>query len=46
VVDASLGSVFAYRSLTEVRQFAGEEAVSDEEILPGFSLLLAEVFRE
>jgi Uma2 family endonuclease len=46
VVDGSLGSIFAYRSLTEVTRYSKDATLTDEEILPGFSAPVAEVFRE
>jgi len=46
VVDPRLRRVFAYRSLTEAHAFADEEVLVDEELLPGFALPLAELFRE
>ncbi len=46
VVDPKLRRVFAYRSLTDVRQFTEEQALADEELLPGFSFPLAELFGE
>jgi Uma2 family endonuclease len=46
VVDPSLRKVFAYRSLTEVRQFGEGDLLLDEELLPGFSLRLADLFAD
>jgi Uma2 family endonuclease len=46
VVDGSLRSVFAYRSLTEMTRFSEDTELTDEEILPGFSTPVTEVFRE
>ncbi|HEX9670214.1 MAG TPA: Uma2 family endonuclease [Thermoanaerobaculia bacterium] len=43
VVDPSLRKVFAYRSLTDVRQFEDDRLV-EEDVLPGFSLSLADLF--
>ncbi|MGH9362009.1 MAG: Uma2 family endonuclease [Thermoanaerobaculia bacterium] len=44
IVAPALRKLFAYRSLTDVRQF-GEVDRLVEEFLPGFSLPLVEVFR-
>lgn len=45
VVAPKLRSVFAYRSLTESRQLGEGDLLSDEEILPGFSLPVAQLFQ-
>ncbi|MGH7339615.1 MAG: Uma2 family endonuclease [Candidatus Rokuibacteriota bacterium] len=45
VVDPRQRKVFAYRSLTDIRQFE-EGDLADEEILPGFALSFAELFEE
>lgn len=44
IVDPRLRKVFAYRSPTDARQFAAEQVLADEELLPGFALALAELF--
>jgi Uma2 family endonuclease len=44
VVSPKLRCVFAYRSLSESRQLGEEDVLSDEEILPGFSLPVADLF--
>ena len=44
VVDPCLRKVFAYRSLTDARQFGESDHLADEELLPGFSLPLSELF--
>jgi len=46
VVDARLRRVFSYRSLARVEPLAEGDILTDEEILPGFSLPLAELFRD
>lgn len=46
LVDPELRSLFAYRSLTEVERFEEGDVLRDEEILPGFSLPVADIFRE
>jgi|SRR6185369_4736955 len=46
VVDGRLRRVFSYRSLAEVEPLSGGDVLTDEEILPGFSLPLAELFRD
>jgi Uma2 family endonuclease len=45
VVDDSSGSVFAHRSQTELVRYGQEEILVDEELLPGFSLRVSEIFR-
>jgi Uma2 family endonuclease len=44
VIALKLRSVFAHRSLTESRQLGEGDILSDEEILPGFSLPVANLF--
>ena len=44
VVDPRLRKVFAYRSPTQMQALGPAEVLQDEEILPGFSLRLAELF--
>lgn len=44
VVAPKLRSVFSYCSLTESRQVGEGDILSDEEILPGFSLPVAQLF--
>lgn len=44
VVDPRTRRVFAYRSLARVEVFEGEDVLRDEEILPGYSLPVAELF--
>ncbi len=47
VLDPKLGSVFVYRSLTGVQQHTVvERTLTDEELLPGFALSLARLFRD
>jgi hypothetical protein len=46
IVDPVMDSVFAYHSLTDARRFSGEDQVIDEEILPGFSLLVHDLFKD
>ena len=46
LADPELRSIFAYRSLTEVERFGEGDILMDEEILPGFSLPIADLFRE
>jgi Uma2 family endonuclease len=45
IVAPKLRRVFAYRSLTNVRQLDEGDLLADEEILPGFSLAVADLFR-
>lgn len=46
IVDPERRYVLAYRSLLEVERFEVGDVLADEEILPGFSLPVAELFRE
>lgn len=43
VVSSKLRSVFAYRSLTDVRQFAENDVVTGDEVLPGFAVKVADL---
>ena len=44
VLDPKPRRVFVYRSPTEVVQLEAAQILTDEEILPGFSVLVAELF--
>ena len=46
VVDPAMESVFAYRSLTEAKIFGAGDTLMEEEILPGFSSLVGDFFKE
>jgi Uma2 family endonuclease len=39
-------AVYAYRSLTDVRRFGPEEALTGDEVLPGFSVPVAALFED
>lgn len=45
VVDPTTRSIFAYRSLTVVNRFTENDTLCDNDILPGLSLPMKEVFR-
>jgi Uma2 family endonuclease len=45
VVDSKLQSILAYRSGAEVQQFKKGDILADEELLPGFRLPVADLFR-
>lgn len=45
VVDPETRSIFAYRSLTDVRHFTAIDVITDETLLPGFSLPVEMVFQ-
>jgi Uma2 family endonuclease len=45
VLDPRRKEVFSYRSLTEVQRFGEGQILTDEEILPGFSFPVSELFR-
>jgi hypothetical protein len=38
--------VFAYQSLNEVRTFNEDDVLADEELLPGFSCRITDLFGE
>ena len=44
VADPETETVYAYRSLTEVRQFKNTDKLADDSILPGFSVAISELF--
>lgn len=44
VADPRLRKIFAYRSLSEVETFGDQQTLRDEELLPGFELVVAELF--
>jgi len=44
VVDPKLQCVLAYRTLTEVRRFEMGDVLADEELLPGFSVPISDLF--
>jgi Uma2 family endonuclease len=43
VIDPEAGSAAIYRSMTSVREVAPREALDGEDVIPGFSCLLAEI---
>jgi Uma2 family endonuclease len=43
-VDPSSQSVFAYRSLTDVREFTIDDHLPDDDVLPGFSVAVRDIF--
>jgi Uma2 family endonuclease len=45
IVDPRLRQVFAYRSLTEIATFGEGDELQDGEILPGFRIAVADLFR-
>jgi Uma2 family endonuclease len=45
VVDPKSRSVAAYRSLHDVRVYREDDNLQGEEVIPGFSLLVAEIFK-
>jgi Uma2 family endonuclease len=44
VADPEVNIVYAYRSLTDVREFTEEEELPGDDILPGFSVPVASLF--
>lgn len=46
VADPTSSSVYAYRSITDVREFTSEQDLLGDEILPGFSVRVAQLFED
>jgi len=46
VVDPTLRRVLVHRSLTEVTVLDDRQVLTDEELLPGFSVPVSELFPE
>ena len=46
VADPELRSVLAYRSLTDVREFTADDDLVSDDVLPGFRVNVADLFRE
>ena len=46
VVDPQSRSVYAYRTLTDVREFSASDDLLGEDVLPGFSVKVAQLFEE
>jgi Uma2 family endonuclease len=46
VADPKTQSVYAYRSLTDVRRFTSDQELPGDEALPGFSVPVAELFAD
>jgi Uma2 family endonuclease len=46
VVDPQVRCVYAYRTLTDIRNFAANDDLPGEEVLPGFSVKVARLFEE
>jgi Uma2 family endonuclease len=44
VVDPPARTVYAYRSMTEIREFSEHDHLPGDEVLPGFSVKVAELF--
>lgn len=44
LVDPSSQSVFAYRALTNVREFTVDNHLPGDDVLPGFSVAIREIF--
>lgn len=44
VADPQTRSVYAYRSITDVREFTSSDDLPGDEVLPGFSVKVAELF--
>jgi len=46
VVDPQVRSVYAYRALTDVREFTENDDLPGDDVLPGFSVKVAQLFEE
>ncbi len=46
VVDPTVRSIYAYRSPTEIREFTASDTLPGDDILPGFSIPVAQLFEE
>jgi Uma2 family endonuclease len=46
VADPAARIVYAYRSMTDVREFTANDDLPGDEILPGFSIHVAQLFEE
>jgi Uma2 family endonuclease len=46
VADPADKTIYAYRSLTDVREFTEKDTLTGDEVLPGFSVLVADLFEE
>lgn len=46
IVNPASRSVFVYRALTDVREYAATDSLPGEDILPGFSVPVHELFEE
>ena len=46
VADPAARTVFAYRSLTDVREFTEKDNLPGDDVLPGFSAPVASLFAE
>jgi Uma2 family endonuclease len=44
VVDPEVRLIYAYRSMTAVREFTEQDELIEEEVLPGFHVPVAELF--
>ena len=46
LVNPSSRSVFAYRSLTDVREFTIDDDLPGDDVLPGFSVAVRDIFAD
>jgi len=46
VVDPQVRSIYAYRTLTDVREFTESDDLPGDDVLPGFSVKVAQLFEE
>ncbi len=46
VADPTDKTIYAYRSLTDVREFTEKDALTGDEVLPGFTVSVADLFED
>ena len=46
IIDSTARTVFAYRSITDVREFTEQDDLSGDDVLPGFTMKVANLFEE
>ena len=46
IADPQSRSVYAYRSVTDVREFTAQDELPGDDVLPGFSVKVAELFED
>ena len=44
IIDPHSRSVYAYRNLTDVREFTADDELPGDDVLPGFAIRVTELF--